>query len=56
MNINSEDIANAICCEKELARMLSLIKDISIIEYDGANIDGSCAIAQYMKENNIFYL
>ena len=53
MNINSEDIANAICCEKELARMLSLIKDISIIEYDGANIDGSCAIAQYMKENNI---
>lgn len=53
MNINSEDIANAICCEKDLARMLSLIKDISIIEYDGANIEGCCAIAQYMKENNI---
>ena len=51
--MDTTNIINAICDEDELIRMLPLIEDIAIIEYDGRNIDGSCAIAQYMEDNFI---
>ncbi len=53
MDMDAANIINAICDEEELIRMLPLIEDIAIIEYDGRNIDGSCAIAQYMEDNFI---
>ena len=53
MNVDAINIINAISCEDELTRMLPLIKDIALIEYDGNSIDGSCGIAEYMKANGI---
>ena len=53
MNVDAMNIINAISCEDELTRMLPLIKDIALIEYDGNSIDGSCGIAEYMKANGI---
>lgn len=53
MDIDINSIIDAISNEEELIRMLPLIDDVAIIEYDGTNIDGSCAIAQYMKDNYI---
>lgn len=53
MDTDYKNIIDAISGEEELIRQLSLIDDIAIIEYDGRNITGSCAIAQYMEENFI---
>lgn len=53
MYLNCEDIKDAITYEEELARLLPMIDDIAIIEYDGSNIDCSRAFAQYLDENGI---
>lgn len=38
---------------EELARLLPLIKGITIIEYDGMDIDGSKGLYEYMLENGL---
>lgn len=47
------DIIYAITSDSELSRILTMIEDFAIIEYDGNVIDGSRAIAQYMDENDL---
>ena len=53
MDIEFSNIIEVISSDSELTRMLPIIEDISIIEYDGKNIGCSCAIAQYMIKNGI---
>lgn len=50
---NLENIIDVITRDSELVRMLPMIGDLAIIEYNGENITSSCAIAQYMIENGI---
>ncbi len=47
------NIANAISSNQELVRLLPLINDYAIVEYNGCNVDGSCAILNYLDENGI---
>ena len=49
------DIIYAITSDSELSRILTMIEDFAIIEYDGNVIDGSRAIAQYMDENEVYH-
>lgn len=53
MEIERKNIIEVLSGDSELVRLLPSIDDLAIVEYDGKNIDCSCAIAQYMEENDI---
>ena len=53
MNIDNVNIVDAISNEDELMRILPLIENIAIIEYDGSSITGSIAIAHILKKCGI---
>lgn len=53
MLIDSANIINVLSDEKELTRLLPMINDVAVIEYDGRNIECSRAIAHYMENNGI---
>lgn len=53
MDIDNVNIVDAISNEDEFMRILPLIENIAIIEYDGSSITGSIAIAHILKKCGI---
>lgn len=53
MLVDSANIIQVLSEEKELTRLLPLINDVAIIEYDGRSIECSRAIAHYMADNGV---
>jgi len=48
-----EDIKQLLTQDKEFCRLVPLIDNIAIIEYDAHHVEGSYAVAQYLEENEI---
>ena len=53
MDTNVRNIIEAIDQDKELVRMLPLMKDVAIVEYDGSHIDCCWAFFDYMEREDI---
>lgn len=51
--MDSVDIINAFSACEELERLLPLINDVAIIEYDGKNIDFSEAVKHYLHDKGL---